>query len=205
MSSKVAVIFYSSTGTNHALAEAVAEGARKGGAEEVRVLRVAENAPREAVEGNEAWQAWLDGPAQQVPEATTADLEWADGIAFGTPTRFGNVSSQLKAFLDSSGPLWAEGKLVDKVTTGFTSAVNTHGGNESTLLALYNTMYHFGAVVVAPGYSDPAVFAGGGNPYGTAHATGQDGAPPSEEVLAAARHQGRRLAEVTARLNAGGQ
>jgi NAD(P)H dehydrogenase (quinone) len=196
----VAVIFYSSTGTNHAMAKAVAEGAQKGGASEVRVLRVPENAPREAVEGNPDWKAWLEGPGAEVPEATLDDLVWADGIAFGTPTRFGNVASQMKSFLDSSGPLWAEGKLVDKVVTGFTSALNTHGGNESTLLALYNTMYHFGAIVVAPGYTDPAVYAGGGNPYGTSHALGQDQQAPSEEVLDAARHQGRRLAEVTARL-----
>jgi NAD(P)H dehydrogenase (quinone) len=196
----IAVIFYSSTGTNHAIAQAVAEGAEKGGAAEVRVRRVAENAPQEAIEGNPEWKQWLEGPGSQIPEATPDDLLWADGVAFGTPTRFGNVSSQLKAFLDSTGPLWAEGKLVDKVVSGFTSAINTHGGNESTLLALYNTMYHFGAIVVAPGYTDPAVFEGGGNPYGTAHATGQDGEDPPEEVLAAARHQGRRLAEVTARL-----
>lgn len=202
MGTNIAVIFYSSTGTNHALAQAVADGAAKGGAGEVRVLRVPENAPRQAVEGNPAWKAWLDGPARDVPEATLDDLAWADGIAFGTPTRYGNVASQMKAFLDSSGPLWAEGKLVDKVVTGFTSAMNPHGGNESTLLALYNTMYHFGAIVVAPGYSDPAVFAGGGNPYGTSHATGQEGAPPSDAVLDAARHQGRRLAEVTSRLAA---
>jgi NAD(P)H dehydrogenase (quinone) len=200
MGANIAVIFYSSTGTNHAIAQAVAEGAEKGGASEVRVLRVPENAPQEAVDGNPAWKEWLEGPAQEVPEATMDDLVWADGIAFGTPTRFGNVSSQMKAYLDSSGPLWAEGKLVDKVVSGFTSAVNTHGGNESTLLALYNTMYHFGAIVVAPGYTDPAVFSGGGNPYGTSHATGQEGQDPTPEVLEAARHQGRRLAEVTARL-----
>ena len=189
----IAVIFYSSTGTNEATARAVAEGAEGTGAD-VRIRRVAENAPREAVEGNPAWQAWLDGPAQDIDVATLDDLEWADGVAFGTPTRYGNVTAQLKAFLDSTGPLWAQGLLADKTFTGFTSAVNAHGGNESTLLALYNTMHHWGGIVVAPGYTDPSLFAAGGNPYGTSHATGEQGDPATAEVLTAARHQGRRLA-----------
>jgi NAD(P)H dehydrogenase (quinone) len=199
VTAKIAVIYYSSTGTNQAIAGALAQGAEKAGAE-VRVRRVAETAPRQAVEGNPAWQKWVDEEAPKVQEASLDDLEWADGVAFGTPTRYGNVSSQLKAFLDGTGGLWSQGKLVDKVVTGFTSAMNTHGGNESTLLALYNTMHHFGAIVVAPGYSDDAVYAGGGNPYGTSHATGTDGAPPSEGVLGAAQHQGKRLATVTAKL-----
>src|SRR5918998_981414 len=85
---------------------------------------------------------------------TSHDLCWADGLAFGSPTRFGNISAQLKQFLDLTGPLWFAGELANKVATGFTSAGNIHGGNESTLLALYNTLYHWGAIVVAPGYTD---------------------------------------------------
>jgi NAD(P)H dehydrogenase (quinone) len=128
------------------------------------------------------------------------DLRWADGFAFGSPTRFGNVSAQLKQFLDMTGPLWAAGELADKPATAFTSAINRHGGNESTLLALYNTMHHWGAIVVAPGYTADAVAAAGGNPYGTAHPS--DGGPPGELSLAAARHQGARLAQIAGMLSA---
>jgi NAD(P)H dehydrogenase (quinone) len=190
----VAVIYYSSTGNVHALAEAVAQGAAEEGAE-VRLRRVAELAPWSAIESNPAWRAHAEATAG-VPVASHEDLRWADGVAFGSPTRFGNIASQLKQFLDTTGPLWAAGELADKVATGFTSAINAHGGNESTLLALYNTMYHWGAIVVAPGYTDAAVAAAGGNPYGTAHPSG-DGLP-GERAREAARHQGRRLARVAA-------
>jgi NAD(P)H dehydrogenase (quinone) len=190
----VAVIYYSSTGNVHALAEAVAQGAAEEGAE-VRLRRVAELAPRAAIDANPAWRAHAEA-TDGVPVATHEDLRWADGVAFGSPTRFGNIASQLKQFLDTTGPLWAAGELADKVATGFTSAINAHGGNESTLLALYSTMYHWGAIVVAPGYTDAAVAAAGGNPYGTAHPSG-DGLP-GERALEAARHLGRRLARVAA-------
>jgi NAD(P)H dehydrogenase (quinone) len=195
----VAVIYYSSTGNVHALASAVAEGAEDSGAE-VRLRRVAELAPAEAIDSNPAWRTHADATAD-IPEATHDDLRWADAYAFGTPTRYGNVSSQLKQFLDTTAGLWAAGELSDKAVTGFTSAINAHGGNESTLLALYNTMHHWGAIVVAPGYTGEAVGGAGGNPYGTSHASG--GGPPGENVLAAARHQGGRLARIAALLAAG--
>jgi NAD(P)H dehydrogenase (quinone) len=188
----VAVIYYSSTGNVHALAEAVADGAAHVGAE-VRLRRVAELAPAEAIDANDAWRAHVEATAA-VPVASLEDLRWADGFAFGSPTRYGNISAQLKQFLDTTGPLWAAGELSDKAATGFTSAINAHGGNESTLLALYITMHHWGAIVVAPGYTDQAVAAAGGNPYGTAHASG--GGPPGPDVLEAARHQGTRLARI---------
>ncbi|MHB8296660.1 MAG: NADPH-dependent FMN reductase family protein, partial [Acidimicrobiales bacterium] len=110
--------------------------------------------------------------------------------------RFGNVSSQLKQFIDQTGPLWMAGRLADKAATSFTSAINRHGGQETTLLALNNTFYHWGAVIVAPGYTDPLLYAAGGNPYGTSFVAGMQGAQPGDEVLAAARYQGRRLAQV---------
>jgi NAD(P)H dehydrogenase (quinone) len=136
-----------------------------------------------------------------VAEATLGDLEWADGYAFGTPTRFGNPAAQLKQFLDTTGPLWAQGKLADKPVTSFTSSMNRHGGQESTLLALNTVFYHWGSVIVPPGYTDPLLYASGGNPYGTSLVTGRDIAtalPP--EIVEAARYQGRRLAQFAARL-----
>jgi NAD(P)H dehydrogenase (quinone) len=189
---KVAVIYYSATGNVHALAEAVAEGAAEAGAQ-VRLRRVTELAPAGAIDSNPAWRAHVDATAD-IQVATTDDLRWADGLAFGSPTRFGNISAQLKQFLDLTGPLWFAGELANKVATGFTSAGNIHGGNESTLLALYNTLYHWGAIVVAPGYTDQSIAQAGGNPYGTAHASA--GGPPGSDVLAAARYQGRRLAAI---------
>ncbi|MBA2739480.1 MAG: NAD(P)H:quinone oxidoreductase [Nocardioidaceae bacterium] len=178
---------------------AVAEGAESAGAE-VRLRRVTETAPQEAIDGSPGWKAWLEGPAQEIEIATHDDLQWADGVAMGTPTRYGNVSAQLKQFMDTTGPLWAQGLLAGKAYTGFTSAMNTHGGNESTLLALYNTLHHWGGVIVAPGYTDPALYAAGGNPYGTSHATGPNNEPPSDLVLTAARHQGSRLADIAGKL-----
>lgn len=192
MSVRVAVIYYSATGNVHDLALGIAEGAETEGAE-VRLRRVAELAPDTAIDANPAWRAHADATAH-IEVATHADLEWADAYAFGTPTRFGNVSSQLKQFLDTAGPLWAAGVLADKAATAFTSAVNTHGGNEMTVLALYTTMHHWGAITVPPGYTSPAIGAAGGNPYGTSHPSG--GGRPGVETLAAARYQGQRLARV---------
>jgi NAD(P)H dehydrogenase (quinone) len=190
---KVAVIYYSATGNVHALAEAVAEGAAQAGAQ-VRLRRVAELAPPEVIDSRPAWRAHVDATAH-IQVATNDDVRWADALALGSPTRFGNVTAQLKQFLDMTGPLWMAGELANKVATGFTSASNRHGGNESTLLALYNTLYHWGAIVVTPGYTDQSVVQAGGNPYGTAHPSA--GGPPGPDVLAAARYQGRRLAALT--------
>ncbi len=189
---KLAVIYYSATGTNHAMARAVAESAEKAGAE-VRLRRVRELAPDEAVASNPAWKAHVEA-TRDLPEATLDDLEWADALVVGTPTRFGNVAAQVKQFLDSTGPLWAKGALANKVVAGFTSAQNAHGGQETTLLALYNTFYHWGAFIVPPGYTDKAYFAAGGNPYGVS--TSATGSGPSEEALVAARVMARRVVEV---------
>ncbi|MEV4416045.1 NAD(P)H:quinone oxidoreductase [Catellatospora sp. NPDC049609] len=196
---KVAVIYYSATGSVHRLAEAVAEGAGDTGAE-VRLRRVAELAPDSAIEANPAWREHVETVARDMPEAALDDLEWANAYAFGTPTRFGNTTAQLKQFLDTAGPLWLAGKLADKPVTSFTSALNVHGGMESTILSLNNVFYHWGCIIVAPGYTDPTVYASGGNPYGTSWASGTQGAKPDEAALASARYQGRRLAGIAAKL-----
>ena len=195
MTVKVAVIYYSSTGTVHALAEAVAEGAASAGAE-VRLRRAAELAPAEAIDQNPRWRRHADATAS-IPVAELDDLAWADAFAFGTPTRFGTPAAQLKQFIDQAAGLWHEGVLADKPVTAFTSAYNRHGGSEATILALGNVFYHWGAVIVPPGYTDATVYAAGGNPYGTV-ATGGGGADAA--ALEAARYQGRRLARFALRL-----
>lgn len=195
MSPKIAVIYYSSTGTVHELAESVAEGARKEGAD-VRLLRVSELAPEEAIAANDAWSAHA-AATKDIPVATAADIEWADAVIFGSPTRFGNIASQLKQFIDTLGGLWAQGKLADKVYSGFTATATAHGGQESTLLALYNSVHHFGGILVTPGYTDPVKFADG-NPYGTSHVNGQGAIPVDDTARAAATYQGKRVAAVTA-------
>jgi NAD(P)H dehydrogenase (quinone) len=195
----IAVIYYSATGNVHQLARAVAEGAADAGAE-VRLRRVAELAPDYAIDTNPAWRAHLEETKTTIEEAKVDDLDWADGFAFGTPTRYGTVSAQLKQFLDQTGPLWMADKLSDKAATSFTSAINRHGGQESTLLSFNNVFYHWGAVIVPPGYTDPLLYAAGGNPYGTSFIAGRQGEKPGQETLAAARYQGRRLAEVAGHL-----
>jgi NAD(P)H dehydrogenase (quinone) len=197
---KVAVIYYSATGSVYKLAQAVREGAEKAGAE-VRVRKVHELAPQEAIESNEGWSQHAI-ETQDVPEATADDVLWADAVIFGTPTRYGNVTAQLKQFIDTLGPQWAQGQLANKVYSGFVSAGTAHGGQESTLLALYNTMYHFGGFIVGPGYTDPIKFQEG-NPYGASHVSANGANPPSETDLASASYSGRRVAEVTAQLNRG--
>ncbi len=188
---RIAIIYYSATGRNHEVAAAVEAGARDAGAD-TRLRRVAELAPAAAIDSNPAWRAHHDA-VKDAPVAAVEDLEWADGFVFGTPTRFGGPAAQLKQFLDQSGGLWFQGKLAGKAAAGFTSASNEHGGQESTLLALYNIFYHWGAVIVPPGYTDPSVYAAGGNPYGVSF-TDPRKEPLAEATLAAARYLGARVA-----------
>lgn len=198
MTVKVAVIYYSATGSVHALAQAVAEGAGSAGAE-VRLRRVAELAPDSAIDQNPLWRRHTDATAS-LTRASVEDLAWADAFAFGTPTRFGAPAAQLKQFIDQAGGLWQEGRLADKPVTTFTSAFARHGGSEATILSLSNVFYHWGALIVPPGFTDEAVYAAGGNPYGTSLVTGPGGEGTDTAALEGARYQGRRLAEITARL-----
>ncbi len=196
----IAVIYYSSTGHLHQMAHAVAEGAREAGAE-VRLRQVQELAPEEVIRSQDAWHQHHVATKDD-PRASLEDLEWADGFAFGSPTRYGLPAAQLKQFMDTTGPLWATGKLANKTATAFTSAQNTHGGQESTILAIQNVFYHWGSIIVPPGYTDPVVFGAGGNPYGVSYASAGEVKEVPAETLEAARYQGRRLAEFTARIAA---
>jgi NAD(P)H dehydrogenase (quinone) len=195
---KLAIIYYSSTGTVHGMAQRLREAGEKAGAE-VRLRQVTELAPAEAIASNAAWSRHFDMTKDE-PRATADDVVWADAVLFGTPTRYGNVSSQLKQFLDTLGPQWAQGLLADKVYAGFTASQTAHGGQESTLLALYNTIYHFGGVVAAPGYTDPLKFVDG-NPYGVSHVTGAaNDAPLTSAEDAALAHLAQRVIKIAGRL-----
>ena len=188
MTVKVAVIYYSATGSVHSLAEAVGEGARAAGAD-VRLRKVAELAPASAIARNPRWRRHAD-TAATIAQAAVADLAWAYALAFGTPSRFGAPAAQLKQFIDQTGELWQRGGLADKPVTAFISAMNRHGGSEATILSLANVFYHWGALIVPPGFTDPIVYAAGGNPYGTSYVTGPPtGNGPDATVLDAARYR----------------
>jgi NAD(P)H dehydrogenase (quinone) len=170
MATKIAIIYYSSTGTVHAMAQRAAQAAEKQGAE-VRLRHVRENAPQEAIESQDAWVAHRE-EVEGEPEASPDDLVWADVVLMGSPTRYGHVASQLQGFIDTLGPYWQKGELADKVYAGFTASQTLHGGQESTLIGLYVSFMHFGGIVVAPGYTDPVKFEDG-NPYGAGKVTGE--------------------------------
>ena len=189
---RVAVIYYSATGNIHRLAHALADGATEQGAD-VRIRHVEELASEMLISQNQHWGRHR-AEVEDEPVASLDDLEWADGVAFGTPTRFGNVAAQLKQFIDQAGRLWQEGKLADRVATAFTASMTAHGGQESTILALNNSLYHWGMVILPLGYTASEVFNAGGNPYGTSYTSGKRVEGPDARALAAARYQGQRLA-----------
>ncbi|BDP40396.1 NAD(P)H dehydrogenase (quinone) [Deinococcus aetherius] len=193
---RMTIVYYSTYGTNHQMAEVAAEAAREAGAE-VRLVKARETAPQEVVNGQDAWKAQQERAAH-VPEATLADLENVDAIMFSSPTRFGGAASQLRAYIDTLGPLWGSGALADKTFSAMTSAQNPNGGQETTLQTLYVMAMHWGAIIVPPGYTDPAIFASGGNPYGASVTA--NGQPLSEEDKASIRHQARRQVEITRKL-----
>jgi NAD(P)H dehydrogenase (quinone) len=191
--SKILIAFYSRNGSTEALAKAVAEGASAEGGE-VRLRRA-----RDFVGADIMAQApgWAENAARMdaaYPAPTAEDADWADAIIFGTPTRFGNASAELKAFIDSLGGLWFQGKLNGKVGSAFVSTQSAHGGNESTTLSLYNPMAHLGLIIVPTGYADASVFKAG-TPYGASAVSGAS-ALPTEDELAVARFQGARVAKV---------
>ncbi|MBZ9714011.1 NAD(P)H:quinone oxidoreductase [Deinococcus multiflagellatus] len=193
---KLAIVYYSTYGTNHAMAQVAAEAAQAAGAE-VRLLKVAETAPQAVIDTQDAWKAQQERMAD-VPTASPADLEWADAFLFSSPTRFGGAASQIRAYIDTLGGLWASGVLANKTFSAMTSAQNPNGGQETTLQTLYVMAMHWGCILVPPGYTDPVIFASGGNPYGASVTAG--GQPLSEQDRASIAHQARRLVEVTQKL-----
>jgi NAD(P)H dehydrogenase (quinone) len=193
---KIAIIYYSQTGTTHKLAAAVEEGARSASAE-TRLLRVKETAPYEVYGNNPAWKEHVEATSE-IAEATNDDLVWADAIIFSTPTRYGLPSAQLKNFIDQTGALWAKGALTDKIGSSITSAATAHGGQEATILSLNTVFYHWNMIIVAPGYADPIQFAAG-NPYGSSFTSNNAQLDPDETALAAAKFQGNRVAEIAAK------
>lgn len=196
----VAIVYYSSTGTNYQMANWAKEEAESVGAN-VRLVKVPELAPAEAIEAKPAWKEHFEA-TKDIPEVTAEDLEWADTIIFSVPTRFGSMASQMKQFLDTQGGLWSSGKTVNKVVTAMSSAGNQHGGQEATILSLYTAMFHWGAIVVAPGYTDDSIYAAGGNPYGTSVTVDGDG-KMIEDVEDAVKHQAKRAIDVATTLKNG--
>jgi len=200
---KILVIYYSTYGHLRQMAEAVVAGAKSVDNAEVMLRRVPETLPQEVLENMGAWeahQAQLD-----IPEATVADLASADAIIFGTPTRFGNMSGQMRQFLDATGQLWAEGSLVGKVGSVFTASATQHGGQESTILTFHVSLLHHGMVIVGLPYA----FQGqmrideitGGSPYGASTIAGGSGERmPSENELDGARFQGKHVATIASKL-----
>jgi NAD(P)H dehydrogenase (quinone) len=196
---KILIAFYSRNGATEALAAQIAAGAEAAGGE-VRLRRARELVGSEVMAQAPGWAENAARMNASYDAPTEADAEWADAIVFGTPTRFGSVSSELKAYIDSLGGLWFQGKLNGKAGSVFGSTSTLHGGNESTLLSLYNPMAHLGLIIVPLGYSDAAMFKAG-TPYGASSVVnGRDITHASEDELAVARYQGRRVTQVAAAL-----
>jgi NAD(P)H dehydrogenase (quinone) len=200
---KVLIVYYSLYGHVHRMAEAVAAGAREVDGAEVELRRVPETLPEDVL----AKMGALDAQKSMahVPVATVDELATADAIIFGTPTRFGNMCAQMRQFLDATGRLWKNGALVGKVGSVFTSSGTQHGGQESTILSVHLTLFHHGMVIAGLPYT----FAGqsrideitGGSPYGASTIAGGRGERwPSENELAAARFQGKYVAQLAAKL-----
>lgn len=155
------------------MARWAADAAKEAGAE-VRLLKAHELAPDVAIDSNPLWRKNVNETAD-IPEATSADLEWADGIIFSSPSRFGVMASQLKQFIDLQGGLWAQGKLANKAVTAMATAGNPHGGQEEVIQSIYTVMQHWSTILVPTGYINQSTFGAGGNPYGSSATISQDG------------------------------
>jgi len=200
---KILVVFYSTYGHVHDMAQAVAKGAKQVPGADVDIRQVPETLSDDVLEKMGATEA--KKTFAHVPVCTVEELEKADAVIFGTPTRFGNMCGQMRQFLDATGQLWANGSLIGKVGSVFVSSATQHGGQESTILSFHITLLHHGFVVVGLPYS----FQGqmrideitGGSPYGASTIAGGDGArQPSETELEGARFQGNHVAKIAVKL-----
>ena len=191
---KIAILFYSTYGTNYGVAQ-VAKAAAEAAGADVRLLRIPETAPEEAVQSQEAWVEQVRR-VSDLPAVSHDDLLWADGIWLSAPTRFGGQTSQVRAWIDTLGPLWSKGGLVNKTVTSTTSAQNPNGGVEQTLLNFYTAAMHWGAIIVPPGYADGVKFEDGGNPYGYSKVAGE----LEEKGKASVEFQMKRFVEITGRI-----
>ncbi len=200
---KVLVVFYSMYGNTAKLAKAVAEGARQIENVEVSLRQVEELVPKEIIEANERMKQ-VKKELTNISIATNEDLVEADGIVFGTPTRYGNMSAQMKQFIDKTGRLWAEGKLINKVAGVFTSTSTLHGGQETTIITSMIPLLHHGMIIVGIPYSEQRLFSletGGGSPYGASSVSGPNAdRPPTENDLETAKTLGRRVAEIAKKI-----
>lgn len=200
---KILIVYYSTYGHVHKMAEAIAEGARQVDGAEVAMRRVPETLPQAVLEKMGAVDA--QKAFSQVPVCTVEELAEADAVIFGTPTRFGNMCGQMRQFLDATGQLWAQGDLVGKVGSVFVSSATQHGGQESTILSFHTTLLHHGFVIVGLPYAFQGQMRNdevtGGSPYGASTIAGTSGERmPSENELDGARFQGRHVASIAAKL-----
>ncbi len=195
---KLAVIYYSATGHGTTMAKEIEAAAQAAGAE-VRVRHIAEITDPQIFAGNPAWSANYEA-TKDLPAATGEDIEWADAVILGTPTRFSNPTASFQAFIDSLGGLWGQGKLADKVYAAYTSSQTLHGGQETTLQKIYQVVMHFGGIIVTPGFTDPSKFVDG-NPYGVSHVTGGDNQNElSDATKTALKHMTERVLKVADKL-----
>ncbi|HAR44055.1 MAG TPA: NAD(P)H:quinone oxidoreductase [Bdellovibrionales bacterium] len=200
---KILVVYYSMTGNVAALAEAIAEGARTEGAE-IRVRQVTELMPEEVINKRPALVK-VKEKYRHIPIATNEDLEWADGVAFGSPTRYGNMTAQLKEFIDQTGKLWMSGSLTGKLASVFTSTSTQHGGQESTLISMMIPLFHLGFIIQGFPYAEQLQMGmeaiHGGSPYGVSSISGPTAErSPQKQDLEMAAALGKRLVQTARKL-----
>ena len=197
---KILIVFYSRYGSTAKLAEGIANGAHSVEGAEVVMRKVRETAPDAVIAKDDRWQKAHDEMSQKYLQPTLADLDEADAIIFGSPTRFGNMSAELKLFLDTTGPLWVQGKLIGKVTSVFCTNSTAHSGKESTLLSMMIPLLHHGMVLIGVPQNVPQTATAGSYYGATATGGGVGELPPTDDDLAVASAQGRRVAELTRQL-----
>lgn len=197
---KLAIVFYSMGGTNYQMAKWAKAGAETVDAE-VKLFKVQELAPEGIINTNKLWKKTVNA-TKDIPVADAKVFDWADAMIISAPTRFGVMASQMKQFFDTNGGAWAQGKLANKPVSAMSSAQNPHGGQEATILSLYTTLMHWGALIVPPGYTDPSIGKAGGNPYGTSVSVNNEN-KMVEDIEEAVKYQAARTVKVAQMLEKG--